>query len=479
MQKKREKLKTEQSKQQLKFKKYGNIRRTDKRQLVLHYRQGIVKKLLAIKGVYWNKTHKCYMAMRHNVIRRKVHEAVGFAFLPEREEIVFKSSGKSQHISVKPHEADKRWMQLHLPDFFTIIEKVRRQAYSRYSKAENCYLLPASGEVLEAIQILLEPDHITWHIQLPKGYLHKKNLPKRKHLDLSNTKQGLLHQVPETARPVFEQYINVLMARNYSVSTIRNYGNAFLRFYREHNFKDPQDCTEQEVTAYLAHLMEKGLTSTSGHMMVNALQFYFREVTKQVGWQLQLPRPKKEKALPSVLTKEECIRIFQTVNNPKHKLMLLLTYGAGLRNSECVHLKWGDILTDEYKIHIKEAKGKKDRFVMLPMFILEHLKMYKKMQKRTTAADYVFEGQHRGEPYSTRSLQQIMRRAVSAAGISKKVTVHTLRHSFATHLLESGTDIRYIQGLLGHTSIKTTTIYTHLTETKVNNISSPLDNLGL
>jgi site-specific recombinase XerD len=116
---------------------------------------------------------------------------------------------------------------------------------------------------------------------------------------------------------------------------------------------------------------------------------------------------------------------------------------------------------------------------MLPLFILEQLSTHKSMHPRTQAHHYVFEGQHQGEPYSTRSLQQIMRRAVKASGIQKHVTVHTLRHSFATHLLESGTDIRYIQGLLGHKSISTTTIYTHLTEQKVRNISSPLDDLGL
>jgi site-specific recombinase XerD len=445
----------------------------------MQYRQGIVKKLLAIKGVYWNKTHKCYMAMRNATIRKKIHEAMGFDFLPEVNNSADDTKTEPQEIVVKTHGADPRWMQLHLPDSFSIVEKVRRQAYSRYSKAENCYLLPAAGEILETIQLLLEPDAINWRVQLPKGYLHKKNLPKRKHLDLSKTKEGLLHQVPETARGVFEYYINALLARNYSVATIRNYGNAFLRFYRDQRFKKPQDITEEEVTAYLAHLMEKGLSSTSGHMMVNALQFYYREVIKEKSWHLQLPRPKKERVLPSVLTKEECIRIFQAVDNPKHKLMLLLTSGAGLRNSECVHLKWGDLLLDEYKIHIKAAKGKKDRLVMLPKFILEQLSTYKKTQARTAPPDYIFEGQYQGEPYSTRSLQQIMRRAVAAAGISKKVTVHTLRHSFATHLLENGTDIRYIQGLLGHSSIKTTTLYTHLTEAKTRNISSPLDNLGL
>ena len=171
---------------------------------------------------------------------------------------------------------------------------------------------------------------------------------------------------------------------------------------------------------------------------------------------------------------EECLRIFQVVDNPKHKLLLLIGYGAGLRVSEIVQLKWSDILFSEHKIHIKNAKGKKDRMVMLPYSIVQSLEIYKQLYK---GKHYVFEGQFANEPYSTGSVQQVMREAIKKSGLEKKATVHTLRHSFATHLLENGTDIRYIQQFLGHSSIKTTTIYTHLTQSAVDKIQSPLDRL--
>jgi site-specific recombinase XerD len=171
---------------------------------------------------------------------------------------------------------------------------------------------------------------------------------------------------------------------------------------------------------------------------------------------------------------EECLTIFKIVDNPKHKLLLLIGYGAGLRVVEIVTLKWQDILFQEHKMHIKNAKGKKDRMVMLPFSIVESLKMY---QKLTNGKDYVFEGQFAGEPYSTRSVQEVMRMALKKSGLEKKATPHTLRHSFATHLLENGTDIRYIQSFLGHSSIKTTMIYTHLGKTAVDKIQSPLDRL--
>jgi site-specific recombinase XerD len=149
-------------------------------------------------------------------------------------------------------------------------------------------------------------------------------------------------------------------------------------------------------------------------------------------------------------------------------------YGAGLRVSEIVTLQWQDVLFDEHKIHIKNAKGKKDRMVMLPYSIVQSLKIYKDLYK---GKHYVFEGQFAGEPYSTRSVQEVMREALKKSGLEKKATVHTLRHSFATHLLENGTDIRYIQQFLGHSSIKTTTVYTHLTKAAVDKIQSPLDRM--
>jgi site-specific recombinase XerD len=197
-------------------------------------------------------------------------------------------------------------------------------------------------------------------------------------------------------------------------------------------------------------------------------------VLGEAGFELTLPRPKKEKKLPSVLTMEECLLIFRTVDNPKHKLLLLMGYGAGLRVSEIVSLQWRDILFEEHKIHIKNAKGKKDRMVMLPYSIVNSLEAYRQVYPK---AQYVFEGQFAGEPYSAGSVQAVMRNALKKSGLEKKATVHTLRHSFATHLLENGTDIRYIQKLLGHTSIKTTTVYTHVSKSAVDKIISPLDRL--
>lgn len=447
----------------------------------MDYRKGPVDRLKKIKGVFWNSNHQCYMALQRAEVRQAVHEALRrYDFLPEP--VIKKrveQAGEKWKIYLRSNPSNNRFMQVHLPQQVGFMDKLRRFSFSLYSKAEQCFLVPACKETLSSIKLMFEEDDVQIINQLPEGYLKYGNKPKRGHFDLTRSKSRILEQVPSEARGVLELFMDHLLARNYSNSTIRNYGNVMVRFMRDHSYRDPDTLSLREVLKYLAGLVEQGLTSSSGNMVINALQFYFREVLHRNEWQLVLPRPKKEKVLPAVLTKEEVMRIFGRIGNPKHRLMMLLTYGAGLRISETCMMRWGDILFDEYKIHIKSAKGKKDRMVMLPGSIVVYLKHFRELQIRKELKDFVFSGQQVGEPYSTSSMQQIMRRAVHASGIRKHATVHTLRHSFATHLLEGGTDIRYIQELLGHSSIKTTMVYTHITSGKMAKIVSPLDQMEL
>lgn len=441
----------------------------------LNYRKTVVEQLKKVKGVFWNRTHRCYMAFQHENVRNKVEAILEKpGFFPPIERITPAQAGLAE-VRIERHSIEERFMQVHLPTAFSFTDRIRRLAYARYSRSAQCYILPATTEILNILKLLFEHDKLEWKINIPGAYFKPSNAPSRKHVDLTNSKERLLIQVPEHVRGVLEDMLNLMIAKNYSQATVRNYAQYLIRLMRDHDYRDPSSLTEREVVGYLAGLMQKGLQSASGHTMINAIKFYYRDVLKLTGWQLEIPRPKKEKKLPTVLTKQECLRIFNQLDNPKHHLILLMTYGSGLRLSEISTLKWGDILFAEYKIHIKGAKGKKDRMVMLPALLTDRLLHYRGLVQRNKAPDYVFEGQYPGEPYGLRSIQQIMRRSLEKAGIEKKATVHTLRHSFATHLLESGTDIRYIQHLLGHSSIKTTTIYTHLTQKKLACISSPLD----
>jgi site-specific recombinase XerD len=441
----------------------------------MQYYQHISRQLLATKGVYWNANYKVYMVLRNDTVRNQVEKILNVApFFPAKDHYKNESVFQGESIKIKPHPEDPRWMEVYMPPFLVLREKIKRFSMARFSTIKDCYLLPAAPSVYEAMVMQFEPHKVLLSNQLPKGYLMKQNLPNRKQLDLSKTKAQLFNQVPDAAHEYISLLVDTILAHNYSSSTLRTYTSSFLKFLRDHQFRDPKTITQQEIIKYLASLMERGLSASSGHSMVNALLFYYQQIEHQKGFELKLPRPKKEKKLPAVLTMEECAQIFRSVDNPKHKLLLLIGYGAGLRVSEIVTLQWNDILFSEHKIHIKNAKGKKDRMVMLPYSIVSSLDYYRKLYQPNK---YVFEGQYAGEPYSAGSAQAVMRAALKKSGLSKNATVHTLRHSFATHLLESGTDIRYIQKFLGHASIKTTTIYTHVSKMATDKISSPLDRL--
>ncbi len=445
----------------------------------LGYRKSIADALKKIKGVYWNRSYKCYMAFQNHQVSNQVHKVLGLNdFLPPPAPKESFNQLKGLPYYLKPCAQNQAYADVYLPKSAQVIEHVKRISYSKYFRPSDSYWVPAVPKVIEALKEMLGSMGLECVDTLPKGYIMSKNMPRKKSMELTKSRSQLMEEVPEKAKQILEDYINRILARNYSPSTLNTYGHAFIRFMRDHDYDDPGQLTERDITAYLAKLMEQGLKSASGHTLINALNFYYVEVLKYPKWQIDLPRPKKEKSLPEVLTPEECMSVFATVENSKHKLMLLLAYGSGLRVSEVIELTWGDLHLKEHKIHIKQAKGKKDRIVMLPYSVVEILQSYQALQNRIGARDYVFQGQIAGQPYHARSLQEVMRKAVAKAGLHKKATVHTLRHSFATHLLENGTDIRYIQGFLGHSSIKTTTIYAHLTKTKVEKISSPLDQIA-
>ena len=440
----------------------------------MYYHQEVKAQLLKVKGVYWNSNYKCYMALRHEQVKKEVEAILQTSSFFGTDYLYKDVSYKGEKIRILPHYEAISFMEIYVPRLVAVHEKMKRFSMARYSKVKDCYLLPAAPLVLESLQLQFEPMEILLVVDLPKDYLQKNHLPNRKQLDLSKTQDSIFSTLPEKAQPFMRAMVNTLLALNYSSSTLRTYCGAFHQFLKAFEYQNPEVIERSAIVQHLGSLMSRGLSATTGHSMVNGIQFYYQQVLGKKEFELRLPRPKKEKKLPSVLTMEECLRIFQVVDNPKHKLLLLIGYGAGLRVSEIVQLKWSDILFEEQKIHIKNAKGKKDRMVMLPYSIVKSLQLYRELYK---GKHYVFEGQFAGEPYSVGSVQQVMRNALKTSGLEKKATVHTLRHSFATHLLENGTDIRYIQQFLGHSSIKTTTIYTHLTKTAVDKIQSPLDRM--
>ncbi len=273
-----------------------------------------------------------------------------------------------------------------------------------------------------------------------------------------------------------EAFVNKLKTRRYSPNTVRTYTDLFEEFINYYPELDPKEISERDIVQYLRYLVDERQISVSyQNQSINAIKFYYEQVLKGKRKFYFVERPKKEKRLPVVLSEEEVVRIFAQVDNLKHKCLLMLIYSAGLRIGEALNIKVADIDSTRGQVIIRGAKGNKDRVSLLSASLLPMLREY---YTRYQPKKYLFEGIGGGQ-YSSRSAQAILKRAVKKAKVTKKVTLHTLRHSFATHLLENGTDLRYIQTLLGHNSSRTTEIYTHVSTKALRDIRSPLDKLNL
>jgi integrase/recombinase XerD len=272
-----------------------------------------------------------------------------------------------------------------------------------------------------------------------------------------------------------EKFKQWMRSKRYSESTVGTYSEAlksFLLFYRE---KAVVEITNEDVVIYNNDfILKNNLSASYQNQIVNAIKLFFQTIIGTKIMVDKIHRPKRAKVLPNVLSKEEVKTILNVHSNIKHKMMLSLIYSCGLRCGELLALKPVHIDSKRNIVLLKNSKGQKDRIVPLSPFILEMLREYYKLFRPKT---YLFEGQKPGESYSEKSLQSVLKQALQKAKINKPVTLHWLRHSYATHLLESGTDLRYIQELLGHSSSKTTEIYTHVSTKSIQQIKSPFDDL--
>ena len=264
-----------------------------------------------------------------------------------------------------------------------------------------------------------------------------------------------------------------LQRMRYSPNTIRVYSGHLQGFMSFHPGRPLESMGQDDINAYLNHLAARKVSSSHQNQAVNAIKFFYEKVLGGEKRHYRIDRPRGERRLPNVLSETEVERLLDVPMNTKHKAMLLLVYSAGLRSGELLGLRPHDLDRDRMLLRVDKGKGRKDRYSLLSQKALAAVDTYLAEWK---PKHMLFEGQN-GGPYTAESLRQVFRDALRKAGIDRKVTLHCLRHSFATHLLEHGTDIRYIQELLGHASTRTTEIYTHVTPRTLGRITSPLDRL--
>jgi integrase/recombinase XerD len=285
----------------------------------------------------------------------------------------------------------------------------------------------------------------------------------------------VINILSEEKRQQITKFCQWLLSKRYSPSTIKTYSEALRSFLLFFDEKPVTEITNEDVVLYNNNfILKNNLSASYQNQIVNAIKLYFRTI-KEIKIDVdKIHRPKRSKLLPNVLSKVEIKLILGAHSNIKHKTMLSLIYSCGLRRSELLHLKPADIDSKRGIVIIRQSKGRKDRIVPLSPKILDMLRNYYGSCKPKV---WLFEGQHPGELYSEKSLQSVLKQALEKVKITKPVSLHWLRHSYATHLLESGTDLRYIQELLGHNSSKTTEIYTHVSTKSLQQIKSPFDDL--
>lgn len=383
-----------------------------------------------------------------------------------------------------PHKGNV-WIGISFAHTATLQQAVKKLKHIKWSKTHKCWYLPFTrtcyDELVNKVQSLAAIDNTALKQYKPApanapvvqvaGTPPEPLQPKSvDHLKSA----AFIHAVNCHVLPLMRQ---TLVLKAYSPSTIRTYLNEMSRFLQAIKNEAADTFPVNRIKAYLQYCFEHlKLSENTLHSRMNALKFYYEQVLKKEKFFWEIPRPKKPLQLPKLLNENELSRLFNALKNKKHKAILFTAYSAGLRVSEVVNLTIADIDSGRMQIRVANGKGKKDRYVNLSPVLLDILRNYIK-QYKPRPKKYLFESELSGEAYPTRTVQQIFTNAKNSAGILKQVGIHSLRHSFATHLLDKGTDIRYIKELLGHFNIKTTERYLHVSKRQLVNIISPLDDL--
>ncbi|HTF18073.1 MAG TPA: tyrosine-type recombinase/integrase [Chryseolinea sp.] len=271
------------------------------------------------------------------------------------------------------------------------------------------------------------------------------------------------------------EYLDLLETKRYSLHTARSYVTLFAAFRRHYADRALLELGDSEIRSYMHLIVKSGKSHSYQNQVINAIKFYYEQVLNMPQRFYDVDRPRKEHKLPAVLSEEEVKRMIVATGNLKHKAILVTMYSCGLRLSELLDLKLTDVQSDRSLVAVKGGKGRRDRNTLLSPTTLQLLRKYFKVYR---PKEYLFEGQ-KGGRYAAKSVQQIVCRALLGAGIKRHASPHTLRHSFATHLLEQGTDLRYIQTLLGYSSPKTTEIYTHVSTRNIVRKRARLTSLNL
>ncbi len=340
-----------------------------------------------------------------------------------------------------------------------LIDEVKKLAGSRWSQTKRCWYIPADNFHLDTFL-----NKISGIADIDVSNIKDRGVSN---ISTGRIKKSFLPELPKG-------YLEILEQKRYAKSTISTYTTYFRQFVDYFSGQSLEEVSVEQINDYLLKLIRKeSMSPSKQNQYINAIKFYYEKVLGREKEYYDLFRPKNESKLPDVLDKEEIAEMLRIKENIKHKSIIAMIYSCGLRRSELLNLKLTDIDSKRMVVKIEHGKGKVDRYVQLAGFTLELLRKYFRQYHPKV---WLFEGKP-GVQYSTSSVVKVVVTAAKKAGIKKGVTPHTLRHSFATHHLEQGTDLRYIQEWLGHKSSKTTERYTHVSKTNFSNFRNPIDDI--
>jgi len=347
-----------------------------------------------------------------------------------------------------------------------VIEHLKKFPLVKWNKQHSGYSIPFSKT---------NTNDLYKHLRL-KNYIVDYNQITNKTVSKTEKANANTLVLKDEYVLAIHNFVKWMQQKRYSLNTINTYESMLIIFFKYHHTKKIELITNEDLLDFNTnYILANNYSYTYQNQLVNAIKLFYKQ-TQNLHIDIEtLDRPKKAKRLPEVLSLDEVKLVFSRVTNLKHKTLLCLLYSCGLRIGEALSLKLNALDLNRKLLHVKAGKGKKDRYVPLSIVMISLLQSY---NKSFQPKEYLFEGQY-GGPYSAVSARQVLKRSLNHTKIKKHVTLHTLRHSYATHLLENGTDIRFIQELLGHNNPKTTMIYTHVSTTSLEKIKNPFDDFEI
>jgi site-specific recombinase XerD len=438
----------------------------------IHYNEDDIKFLKSLKG-YWQSQ-----------IKKWIVNATSENLLLLQKKYSLWNEGQYKHISElilnvecpymvtlyrSPEYTDKVMVQI--TGYKANVNIIKKTVDRCYQKDDKRWTIPNDKIIIQGLKDDFIRDGATVIDRLPQDdydyHKKKESYGQYKARYLAKTEQEL--------RSIVERYIDTLIAFKRSQRTMTTYLGPFIKFVKYIDVTRIDEISSRDIDKYMALISSNKVSDGYLHNAFNAIMFYYRDVLRNNDRIVnEARRPKKDSSLPNILSLDEVDRILRAMDNVKHTTILYTFYSSGIRLAEILNLRVEDMWWERDQIFVNKGKGRKDRVVPFSGILKELLKKYFDEYKPIY---WLFEGQDRKLPYSERSVQKVVKNAVKKAAVNKKVTPHSFRHSYATHLMDGGTDVRYIQELLGHTDIKTTLIYTHVTNHSISKIQSPLDKL--